>query len=190
MLGSRGWGKDGTEFLPFASVLGATGAERCQVAHVPFPALLKPGIALRGAHAQNWWLEAPWRPVLPRRLGLIPVRRLLSFLQVLLLLDVSLLQLLGLLLVPLLHLLIPHFIGLLLGHSLTTGKARRFARTTCFSKSIHGLFKHCLIKQKQKLKLLWIARLGWTVIPLFKGPTRAFHRSINRCSVSTPLCNR
>jgi hypothetical protein len=56
--------------------------------------------------------------VLPRRLRLIPVRRLLPFLQVLLLLDVSLLQLLGLLLVPLLHLLIPRFIGPLLRHPL------------------------------------------------------------------------
>ncbi len=63
----------------------------------------------------NRWLEAPLRPVLSPRGGLISVRRLLSFLQVLLL-DVSLLQLLGLLLVPLFHLLISRFIGLLLRH--------------------------------------------------------------------------
>jgi len=63
---------------------------------------------------------AAWRGIhlrdLPRRLGLIPVRRWLSLLQVLLLLDMSLFQLLGLLLVPLLHLLISRFIGLLLRH--------------------------------------------------------------------------
>jgi hypothetical protein len=64
------------------------------------------------------WCARPRRPVLPRRLGLIPVRRLLSLLQVLLLLDMSLLQLLGLLLVPLLHLLTSRFIGLPLRHPL------------------------------------------------------------------------
>ena len=56
--------------------------------------------------------------ILPRTPGLIPVRRLLPFLQVLLLLDVSLLHLLGLLLVLLLHLLIPRFTRPLLRHPL------------------------------------------------------------------------
>jgi hypothetical protein len=35
MLASRGWGEDGTEFSPFASVLGTAGAERCQAGHAP-----------------------------------------------------------------------------------------------------------------------------------------------------------
>lgn len=39
MLASRGRGEDGTEFLPFASVLGQAGAERCQAGHVALPAL-------------------------------------------------------------------------------------------------------------------------------------------------------
>ena len=46
MLASRGRGEDGTEFLPFASVLGQAGAERCQAGHVALPALPNmPGIA-------------------------------------------------------------------------------------------------------------------------------------------------
>jgi hypothetical protein len=36
---SRGRGEDGTEFSPFASVLGPAGAERCQAGHVALPAL-------------------------------------------------------------------------------------------------------------------------------------------------------
>ena len=38
MLMSRR-GEDGTEFSPFASVLGSAGAERCQAGHVALPAL-------------------------------------------------------------------------------------------------------------------------------------------------------
>jgi len=40
MLASRGRGEDGTEFSPFASVLGAAEAERCQAGHVALPPYL------------------------------------------------------------------------------------------------------------------------------------------------------
>jgi hypothetical protein len=39
ILVNRGRGEDGTEFSPFASVLGPVGAERCQAGHVALPAL-------------------------------------------------------------------------------------------------------------------------------------------------------
>ena len=39
ILVNRGRGEDGTEFSPFASVLGPAGAERCQAGHVALPAL-------------------------------------------------------------------------------------------------------------------------------------------------------
>jgi len=42
MLVACGRGEDGTEFSPFASVLGAAEAERCQAGHVALPALLRP----------------------------------------------------------------------------------------------------------------------------------------------------
>ena len=42
MLVSRGRGEDGTEFSPFASVLGPAKAERCQAGHVALPAPFNP----------------------------------------------------------------------------------------------------------------------------------------------------
>jgi hypothetical protein len=46
MLVNCGWGEDGTEFSPFASVLGPAEAERCQAGHVALPALPRPGSAI------------------------------------------------------------------------------------------------------------------------------------------------
>ena len=46
MLVARGRGEDGTEFSPFASVLGAAEAERCQAGHVALPA---PSVPISGA---------------------------------------------------------------------------------------------------------------------------------------------
>ena len=47
MLVARGRGEDGTEFSPFASVLGTAEAERCQAGHVALPAPSVP-LAERG----------------------------------------------------------------------------------------------------------------------------------------------
>ena len=50
MLVARGRGEDGTEFSPFASVLGAAEAERCQAGHVALPA---PSIPILGCRASE-----------------------------------------------------------------------------------------------------------------------------------------
>src|SRR4029077_11707981 len=44
MLVNCGWGEDGTEFSPFASVVAPAEAERCQAGHVALPALPRPGV--------------------------------------------------------------------------------------------------------------------------------------------------
>jgi hypothetical protein len=59
MLASRGWGEDGTEFSPFASVLGTAGAERCQAGQ-PLPALAQSARKLSLMHAV---MDSPLRTV-------------------------------------------------------------------------------------------------------------------------------
>jgi hypothetical protein len=59
MLGNRGRGEDGTEFSPFASVLGSAGAERCQAATSP-PSPTALGITNSWASTRN----THWSPLL------------------------------------------------------------------------------------------------------------------------------
>jgi len=56
MLVNHGRGEDGTEFSPFASVLGPVEAERCQAGHVALPALRcwSPRPILRAFHLGQW----------------------------------------------------------------------------------------------------------------------------------------
>ena len=51
MLVACGRGEDGTEFSPFASVLGAAEAERCQAGHVALPA---PSVPISDRMVKYW----------------------------------------------------------------------------------------------------------------------------------------